>query len=196
MKRGGGKSKGGAFERMICKQLSRWWSGEKRDDIFWRTSGSGARATVRRRHKKRKRTFGQYGDVQAVDPVGQPLIDLCCFEMKTGYNKWSFLDVLDSTTEGKQPIEKFLYQAAESMRQTGARWEVLICRRTQRVPIIIIPWSMAWLIQEKFGGIVDNFLSAPMLQVHAMRLDDFLEWCKPEFFTEISKKKPRMTRTK
>ncbi len=59
--------KGSNFEREICKLLSLWWTNDKRDDIFWRTSGSGARATTR--SKTKQKTFGQYGDVQATDPI-------------------------------------------------------------------------------------------------------------------------------
>lgn len=39
--------KGSVFEREICKALGRWWTDGERDDIFWRTAGSGARATCR-----------------------------------------------------------------------------------------------------------------------------------------------------
>ena len=73
-KKGGGHAKGSQFERTVCKDLSLWWTKGKRDDVFWRTSGSGARAKTR--SKTGEKTFGQYGDVQATDPIGQPLICL------------------------------------------------------------------------------------------------------------------------
>jgi len=40
-------AKGGEFERDISRFLSRWWTYGERDDVFWRTSASGARATTR-----------------------------------------------------------------------------------------------------------------------------------------------------
>ena len=73
-------AKGSAFEREIAKLLSLWWSDCERDDIFWRTQTSGARATSRKR--RGQDTFGQYGDIQACDPVGQPLLDCCIIEIK------------------------------------------------------------------------------------------------------------------
>ena len=87
-------TKGSAFERQICKELSLWWTYEDRDDIFWRTSNSGGRAI--RRSKKKKQTFGQYGDIQAVDPIGQPLMDVLTFELKCGYPGVSVLDGFES----------------------------------------------------------------------------------------------------
>jgi len=40
-------AKGSSFEREICTILSKWWTNNERDDVFWRTAGSGARATTR-----------------------------------------------------------------------------------------------------------------------------------------------------
>src|SRR3954464_11883516 len=85
--------KGASFERDLCKRLSLWWTDGERDDVFWRTSQSGGRATSRT--KKGKKTKNSYGDICAVDPIGQPLLDLITFEVKRGYNKDSFTDLLD-----------------------------------------------------------------------------------------------------
>jgi len=76
-------SKGGTFERDICKELSMWWTDNSRDDIFWRTSGSGARATARR--KSGVTTQNSSGDVGYLAVNGMPLIDLMCIEIKRGY---------------------------------------------------------------------------------------------------------------
>ena len=37
MRSGGGKQKGSAFEREICKKLSLWFTENERDDIFFRS---------------------------------------------------------------------------------------------------------------------------------------------------------------
>ena len=43
-----GKSqKGGAWEREFSKYLSLWITEGERDDVFWRSSQSGGRATQR-----------------------------------------------------------------------------------------------------------------------------------------------------
>lgn len=80
MKPGAGKSKGGSFEREICQKLSKWVSYGERDDIFWRSAMSGGRATVGMK-RGIKRT-SQAGDITAIDPLGQKLIDKFVIECK------------------------------------------------------------------------------------------------------------------
>ena len=106
------KTKSSKCERDICKQLSLWWTGHKRDDVFWRTTTSGARATIR--SKRGRGTKNQYGDVQATDPIGQPLIDLCTIEIKKGYSRNSYFDLIDKLpNETKQPYKKFIQQVID-----------------------------------------------------------------------------------
>jgi hypothetical protein len=93
MKPGGGSHKGGQFERDMCTLFSKWWTEDERDDVFWRTSGSGARATTR--GKRGKDTCDQHGDMTCIDPCGKPLIDAFCFEFKF-YKTYDMLGVLQS----------------------------------------------------------------------------------------------------
>jgi len=81
MKSGGGKAKGGEFERKICKELSLWVSQGKHDDLFWRSAMSGGRATVR--GKKGKETASGHGDITAVTPEGNLLTDFFVIECKS-----------------------------------------------------------------------------------------------------------------
>lgn len=73
--------KGAAYERMICKRLSLWVSGLERDDLFWRSSMSGGRATVYRKGGG-TRVHAQAGDISAVDPQGADLLKLFTIEVK------------------------------------------------------------------------------------------------------------------
>jgi hypothetical protein len=135
--------KGGVFERDICRELSLWWTRGGRDDVFWRTSGSGARATTRA--KRGKRTFGHYGDVLASDPIGQPLIDLLTIELKKGYNKHSPYDALDKPdTHGPRPWEKWVAKARDDSGRAGSFGWMLIWKRDRRKPIVFIP-RYIWL---------------------------------------------------
>jgi len=92
MKRGGGSNKGSGFERKICKQFSLWISKGVRDDIFWRTAGSGARATNRRR--RGKATCNSEGDMGCLDAEFSWLTDSVLVECKRGYNSWRIDDLL------------------------------------------------------------------------------------------------------
>ena len=189
--------KGSAFERKICKQLSMWWSDGSDDAVFWRSDSSGARATSR--GKKGKKTFGQYGDIQATNPIGQPLIDCCCIELKRGYKKWSFLDTIDKGKRNvKQVVEKFFDQVLKDRQASEAVWAVLIAKRDRRQPIIAIPKSMFLQIHDYYGTTpeVQNHLTISRVTGNqeyqkwlVLNLDIFLGWCKPFFFKDVARAK-------
>jgi len=80
MKPGGGKQKGSAFEREICKKLSLWISDNERDSVFWRSAMSGGRATVG--FKKGVVRNTQVGDISSIDPIGNKLTDKYVVECK------------------------------------------------------------------------------------------------------------------
>jgi len=81
MKPGGGKTKGGSFERLVCQKLSLWVSNLKRDDIFWRSAMSGGRATVKA--KKGINNISQLGDISAIDKSGEYLTGRYVLECKS-----------------------------------------------------------------------------------------------------------------
>src|SRR5215467_5249762 len=84
MKSASGKAKGSAFEREISKLMSLWISHGTRDDIFWRSSLSGGRATVQ--FKKGRENRSQIGDLSAIDPLGEWLISRFVTEIKSYKN--------------------------------------------------------------------------------------------------------------
>jgi hypothetical protein len=135
-------SKGGAFERFMAKDISLWWSNGERDDIFWRTSGSGARATTRR--KSFLPTANSYGDLGTDDPIGKPLTDLILFEFKKGYSKeiqiLSFLDLPKrrGAIEMKDPILLRWWKKAEEERQYAKRKFVNIIFRRDDKEIVVM----------------------------------------------------------
>jgi hypothetical protein len=136
-----GSQKGSAFEREICKRLSLWFTDGDRDDIFWRTAGSGARATRR----GKKTTFGQYGDIQATDPIGQPLIDAFTIEVKKGYNKLSIQDLIDviPKKDRKHPLEKIIEKVEFDCRRAKSKSWMLIWKRDRRKCLVILPYVKA-----------------------------------------------------
>lgn len=136
MKRGGGSSKGSSFEREICKLLSLWWTSGERDDIFWRTAGSGGRAT--NRMKRGMSTSGAYGDLTFVDPIGADLLKLFCFELKRGYGQWCVLDLIDKKPGSRaSTAELFWQQATKSCEDARACYPVVIFRRDQKVSVVM-----------------------------------------------------------
>lgn len=124
--------KGSSFEREICKKLSKWYSkdvlNKESDDMFWRTAGSGARATVRK--KAGLKTADSYGDIQAIHQDAKPFTELFLLELKRGYSKdISVLGFVDSKKE--QILIKWINKAEEE-RKGAKRKEVLIIFKRDR----------------------------------------------------------------
>ncbi len=138
-----GKSKGNAFERLISTKLSDWWTEGVRSDIFWRSTNSGGRATVR--SKKGKSTAKQHGDICAIDPIGEPLLKVVAIELKRGYNAFSLADLLDKPKNGsKQTYENWIEQAEQARANSGALYWMIIAKRDRREPIIIMPMELKY----------------------------------------------------
>jgi hypothetical protein len=95
VKRGGGKGKGSAFEREICKRLSLWVSHDKREDLYWRSAMSGGRATVGR--KQGKDHAHHAGDISATHPDGHKLTNHWYIECKFYRDLQIESALLDST---------------------------------------------------------------------------------------------------
>ena len=186
---GGSSSKGSSYERELCKRLSLWWTGGKRDDVFWRSSGSGARAKVRGRAGRD--TAGQHGDMAATDPIGKPLIDLFTVEMKRGYSEHTIQDLIDKPKAGGvQVFEDFLAQTIESYEQAGSRSWMLITRRDRREALVWMPWPTFQSLRNRGAfpeGIPERFMRFAAscrtkdtgitytVNVCGMTLDAFLE---------------------
>ena len=150
-KRRKGAGKGSAFERTMSKMLSLWWTADERDDIYWRTASSGGRATMRR--QRGKSTFGGAGDVQAVDPIGQPLMDLCTIEIKCGYSTTSILDIVDrSDRMAKQVWDVWLRQVVKESRSIGGGW-MLISKRCKREIMVFINLPVYSLLLDAGAGL-------------------------------------------
>lgn len=79
-KRRKGAGKGAGYERAVCRLLSRWVSAGAREDVFWRSSISGGRATFAA--QKGTLLNSQAGDICAVAPEGASLTSRFFIELK------------------------------------------------------------------------------------------------------------------
>lgn len=128
MRLGGGKSKGAAFERYICVQLSLWVSQGKSEDLYWRSSMSGGRSTVAAR--KGKRLAAQAGDISCIHSSGSALTDKFYFELKA-YRDLNFVGLLKRI--GK--LAEFWLETQKQAKHYG-KHPVLIAKQNQQ-PIIV-----------------------------------------------------------
>jgi hypothetical protein len=178
--------KGSRFERWFCKELSLWWTENARDDVFWRTAGSGGRAT--NRGKKGHKTAGAYGDIAATDSCGEPLLRFFTFELKRGYQKDTVHDLLDRPEKAAlQTYEKWILQAEESAKLAGSKgWAIITCR-DRREPMILFPYSL-WAESVKSGAFDGVFedrcavtlsIKSEWKHLLLLRLREFLAVVKP-----------------
>jgi hypothetical protein len=212
--------KGPEDERKTCKTLGMWWGG--REDIFWRTSQSGGRATTRA--KQKKLTAYAYGDITFTDPTGKPLIDLLLIENKVGYTEKhkvvtskktgkvtvqkaiggiNALDFVDSLSAQKAPLLMQWWTKAEQERVlAGRKYSAIIFNRTRRLKCIMIEKRLFDKIQSH-EGLWDAATQGCQLQLKLdnfifiiITLEDFLEWCKPATIRSLAKRKQLIKRRK
>jgi hypothetical protein len=190
--------KGSAFERDTCRLLSLWWTAQKRDDIFWRSAGSGARAKTR--SKTGRSTFGQYGDIQCVDPIGSALTSVCTIELKRGYTKSTFSDAVEKPDKAAQQMfEKFLEQAITDSRNAKTPFWMLITRRDKKQSMVFIP-NPFYKALVSVGSLLNR--SVPFVKIRmrsklgsktklhsivGFHLDSFLESVSPTYIKILNK---------
>ena len=187
--------KGSGFERDVCSKLSLWWTDGRRDDVFWRSAGSGARATTR--SKRGRQTVNQHGDITAVDPVGASLTDLFSIEIKRGYNVSTVHDLLDrSLSAAELDYERWIVNAMRDCRSAGAAGWLLIAKRDRHEAMI---WMEA-LTMGLFDQIgvdlqippcctLTTRIRNPKIQttIFGMTLENFLMNVKPQAIMELGR---------
>lgn len=177
-KRRKGAGKGSSFEREICKMLSLWWTGGERDDVFWRSSQSGGRATIRKRTGKT--TAGSYGDIAAIDVIGAPLLQYITFELKRGYKQWSPFDALDvgkgafGRPRAQQTYELFLQQMDTDRENSGSKFSVLVYKKDKREQCIALPTFLFRELIDEPGSYITVVLDG-QLSYTFMLFSEFLQ---------------------
>jgi hypothetical protein len=189
-------AKGGSYEREVCDLLSLWWCGDPDRRIFWRSHSSGGMATVR--SKKGKSSHLHCGDIYAMDPAGQPLIDLFAIEVKRGYNADTWHTELDRPPRKQmkpQAFERWVVQAADAADNSGAPYWLLVTRRDKKLPLVTLLASAASDLMI-LGSLLSDRAPSATLRVAVdgvwqnlvcLCLADFLTLVKPQRVTEIAR---------
>lgn len=181
--------KGQENERDLCKRFSLWWSqgldtDPPRDDIFWRTAGSGARARVRT--DSGKKVHQGYGDMIAEDPIGQPLIKKCTFEFKRGYSALSLLDCIAS--KQKRPLLLQFIQDIEKDATDANNWPILVFQKRYKKAIICIEIRLLTSLEGYCGELAADMWRLRHSRLKAdymlMPLIDFFDWASPKYFIQ------------
>ena len=178
-KRRKGAGKGAQFERVLCRQLSTWWSDGRRDDLFWRSSQSGGRAT--RRTKRGKKTAGSYGDIMSMGLDASLLTTFVTIELKCGYNTSTIHDLIDGAESSKQQYSKWIEQAEEASHEAMSQHWWLIHKRDRRDPILVTPYGF-W---NELGHTPENALFVEAMHIIACPLE--VMWrIKPKLIKELN----------
>ena len=203
--------KGGDYERQVCKVLSLWYSRGERDDIFWRTSGSGARATIRK--KSNLNTADSAGDVQAIHESGKAFTRLVNIEIKRGYtqkdlkkqshnNKISLTSLIDTKLDQKgKPgiLIQWIDKGLKECQLHNKKHLLIIYRRDRRRScILMLKHTFDYLSENNrlfifpHDGTYCNIATSSGRNIIIIPFEDFLSWCPPRaFFQKINRIKRR-----
>jgi hypothetical protein len=124
------KQKGAAYERQICVKLSRWVSGGKKDDLFWRSAMSGGRATVSA--KRGNYLNNQAGDICAVGPEGHALTSEFYIECKF----YKDLDLESFFIHSKGKLASFWYETLKQATLHG-KHPMLIAKQNRSPDLLL-----------------------------------------------------------
>ncbi len=137
-------AKGGTAERDTCWELSRWWTGNRKELVFWRTSNSGGGATVRFRKGISNKSHA--GDITAIEETGLPFTRLVTLEIKRGYSEKkgkskrtaNLHDLIDGTKQ-RSLYEDWINQASTAATRAGSRYWMLLHKRDHRRAMVFFP---------------------------------------------------------
>jgi len=177
-------SKGGKFERDTSRKLSLWWSSGERDDLVWRTSGSGARSTQRK--KMGKSTVNADGDLSPQDESIRPLFRLFSFELKKGYSDdLDIISIVDS--KKKRKLDEFIVQTKAAQERAGVPYIMLIMERDRRDETVLIEDS--FYRRREISILLSDLnyikISIDLGIFYLFKLDDFLKRITPNVIKGI-----------
>ncbi len=142
MKKGGGKTKGGSYERDIAKRLSLWVSNDERVDLFRRTHSSGAIATIS--YKKGQLASRMDGDIMSTHESTEIVSKRLSIECK----HYKSLDLWGIIT-GKGNLIKFWEQTLGQAERAG-KHPVLIAKQNIKPELFLADGRLQWLLMQWF----------------------------------------------
>lgn len=162
-----GPGKGGGFERLVCKILSRWVTNGKRIDVFGRTAMSGGLATIK------GDLIRQAGDIMAIAPEGFPLADYFFFECK--HRKNIRLDIfLLRNTSALAHFWRKTCQEAKRHRKVP----IMICR-PNGLPIFVVtrPGALNKFTAKPLRALIDVYDPGdPLVDYQVQLLDTVVKY--------------------
>ena len=145
-----GNQKGSAFERDMCRAFSLWYTSNQVDDLFWRTSGSGSRAT-NRAAAGNDLTKYQHGDMTFIRPEGQALLDYFSFEFKS-YSGIDFHGIFHTISPDKSLLSFWAKGVRDA--EVSGRVPILVTKVIRGKPVIWFPSAMLSVFTSAGYGVI------------------------------------------
>jgi hypothetical protein len=164
-RRGSGKNKGSEFERRVCRALSLWISRGRDQDLFWRSTTSGARATS----VKDRKLAHVAGDISAYKEKGFVLTKDYFIECKSYTN----LQYAQFCAQEQSVLGKF-WAVAQRQAISFNRAPLLIAKQN-RCPVMILMQPNHW---RRFGEPGTWYLANQ--SVVMMRFQEFVEHARTD----------------
>lgn len=172
MRRGGGKTKGSAYEREVGNQISLWLSHGTRKDLLCRTVGSGAQFTSAAR---RGNMAGKPGDLMAQDGAAFGFCEKFVVEVK----HWKDLELIRFMFRQGELYDAMLKVVKEANGATPPKFWWLVAKQNNRPALLFM--SYAALSEVVPMRIERHALFNDMIAV-MFRFDEFLKAVVPEEF--------------
>jgi hypothetical protein len=161
-----GKRKGSGYERHISKMLTKWATGQSKEDYFWRTPNSGAQSTL----VVENHTVA--GDVMPLKSEVM-FMEKLSIEAKRGYNDALIDKIFDNNKHNT--VRGFWIQAIEASR-VHEKYPVLIVKKDRREAWIGIPLDLNELLIERLSSLRHvNVKFEGLEEFISYNLDEFLE---------------------
>lgn len=172
-----GKSKGGDFERVVCKTLSLWVSNGQDSNLFWRSATSGGRATVQRKSGNKASEY-QASDISPVAPAAYILSDVFAIECKA----YKDIQLNQLVFEEKSLLLDFWNQANRDALAANKK-PMLIAKQNMRKPLLGIQikcynyWKSLYL---KDRNAFPKTILIPRYDLALLDLEKFLALVDPQ----------------
>lgn len=162
------KAKGASFEREIAVNLSKWASFGEREDLFWRSSMSGGRATVAR--KKGGNLEAVIGDLCAIHPDGKPFLDKFYVELKH-YKDLNYSGILTKTGHLMRFWESTITEANSYKRNP------MLIAKQNRLPTIVFLQTSGLRLLELIEA--QTIILSHRNGMYGYLLSDFVKYAQP-----------------
>jgi len=177
--------KGSAFERDVCKLLSKWVQGSEKPYLFWRQPSSGGLATISELNSDLS------GDIRAVNPKGEFFANIFSIECKNGYPKTSFWQHLKEIKNFN--IKDFWIQCCDDAEKSDRR-PMLIYRKKGMKPFIAIDGITDSILRSKIDGLIElpSFTMRwreNLLEISIYDMKKFFKIVKPKDIKKIFKRR-------